>query len=331
MPPMKKLRVRHLILWAVALLVAYYLHALYQSQARIEFAFDVHSGPILHIAVSHSGKYLASCGADRRVAVHDLATQAAIQLWTLDAMCSRVALSDDDEKIALACDQRVEVRSIATGVCLDKLKFGERIGDLAFLPGGDLLVAENANLIVYDKNTWLPWETKPTELHSVLQVAVEKTSGKVLASDGRSIVLWDRSAQRLLDVAQGPGSDLRFAAFSADGKKRVGVSDAVHVVDLQKLGAVESMIPITRPGFGYAAGAAKANRIAILNDSPPNPFSSMLCGSLVEIVDLDQSKIIDRISIMHHGSRAVALDPEGKTLFLGTMFGGVKAIPIRVK
>jgi WD40 repeat protein len=330
MPSPKKLRVRHLVLAAVALLVAYYLHALYQSQARIEYTFDVHSGPIQHIAVSHSGKYLASC-CGRRVAVHDLATKAVLHLWTLNIWCRRVAISDNDERIAFACREHVEVKSIATGACLAKLEFGDGVSDVAFLPDGDLLVAENAKLIVYDKDTWRPRETKPTELHWYLQVAVERTSGKVLASDGRSLVLWDRGTQRLLDVAQRPGSEVRFAAFSADAKKLVGVSDAVHVVDLQKLDAVESTIPITHQRSAFGASASKANRIAILNDSPPNPFSSVLCGSLVEIVDLDQSRIVDRVSIMHHGSSAVALDPEGKTLFLGTMFGGVKAIPVRNK
>lgn len=183
------------------------------------------AGPVLGVAFSHDGKWLAAAEWRHTARIWDVATRRPLHILEGHAEpVVAVAFSPDDHQLATAShDQTVRLWNTATGK-VDRTLRGHtsRLTAVAFHPKGDLL-ASAAN----DGRIKL-WDPRDGKELGELRGHTAAICGLAFSPDGRHLVsagddwtlkLWDVATRELMHTFRGHRGAVRTVVFDRDGRR----------------------------------------------------------------------------------------------------------------
>jgi serine/threonine protein kinase len=162
--------------------------------------FSAHTNPVQAIALSSSGDYLASGGADKQVRLWSLDTLDNVRTYrTQSDFVTALAFSNDDELIASGTlNGRISIFRTRSATRLGRLRdHSGQVTALAFSPDGRLLVStsEDGTVRIRETNRWRTLKTLPDHRGPVNALAFSP-DGRTFASagaDGR-LRIWATAA-----------------------------------------------------------------------------------------------------------------------------------------
>jgi len=193
-------------------------------------AYRGHSKPVLTVAFSHDGKFIASAGGEPAVRIWDPATGKDVRQISIahgqneKDYIARCAFSPDGKKLAVATGLVVEIFEVATGQHLRKLEgHTQTVHSIAFSPDGHYLASSSGDHTVRIWDLVAKEETKAIPAHAgvVFQVAFSP-DGKSVATCGA-----DKTAKIFLIAKEGQDPQVlqdktpimfNCLAFSKDGR-----------------------------------------------------------------------------------------------------------------
>jgi WD40 repeat protein len=269
-----------------------------------------HEGEVFSVTFSPNGETLASGGRDRTIILWKVKTRE--QLYQplrghlADVTC--VAFSPDSKTLASASvDKSIVLWDVATGNQLGDKLTGHAVAtySVAFAPaasetrlwklasgGGD------GTVILWDNppNKWLGL---PLEHHQFVRTVAFSRDGKMLASGGKGLVLWDVINSKVVGPPLlGRSEVIDRVAFSPDGRILASVSDGtINLWDvrerrqlpaplLRQKGEVSSLTFKPDPNAKILAWGKQDGTIVLWDVDRDSPFGAPFSGHKQKVLSL---------------------------------------------
>ena len=264
---------------------------LYDAAGKLQHSWNAHGIAVNGVAYSPNGQWLASCGADNAVIVWPLATPGAnrIPLTGHDKPVSMVAFRNDSvHLVSCGADQLIKLWKIEGNAAKEVQTFrGHKdwVTSVAFSKDGFHVVSASV-----DRKLKI-WEITSRELpllaehlSAVWTVAISP-NGEIIATGSvdRTIKLWNRKTGEEIATLTGHTGAVMALVFTPDGKNLISAGN----------------------GGPDLMNKNNGDAIRLWEISPPR-----------EIVRTPQ-QLITMSRLREKGySPYIAIDPEGKTLFV---------------
>jgi WD40 repeat protein len=288
-----------------------------------------HQGRVNSLAFSPDGKTVVSGGRDHSVQLWDLATGKALHKSTgHQGEVTSVAFAPDSRTIISASsDKTIRLWDLATGKETRRLGAEAPIWSIALAGDGKLLASGSRGASESDASVSL-WDV--TTGHERFRFQ-DKHGGRVVAlsPDGRTLAVPAFRSVALLDAATGrlncvaavpkdkPFGDIRFIAFSLDGKRFAWVS-----YDHCRLSETATGNELDR--FTFFRSPDSLASVDWGTFSPDGRTLLLRVEGAYVVWDIDTSKELRRFGLTNSRGHSAALSPDGKTLAAGYLDGTIR-------
>lgn len=193
-----------------------------------------------HASISLDGRFAAIASLDAArpdktsLAIVDLTAGRARTLETEMQGVAGVALSPDGSRVAALDRQgRVHVRDVASGSSRALSVPGRRARDLVFLSSGELVIAAEGDLLVFDGALEKTTREIAATVGAIGRLALSP-DGRRIAVAGARIEIRDSATLEVSTRLPGHGGAVQLVAFRQDGRTLAtsGADRAVRVWDL---------------------------------------------------------------------------------------------------
>ena len=186
------------------------------------YAYQHHVGRVNAVAWSPDGKYIASCGDDRRVQVWHAITGENVVRYTGHADTVRaVAWSPDGRRIASSSDDRtVQVWDAGTGrIVVNYRGHSNYVSAICWSPDGQCIASgsHDKTVQIWNASTGDKLVTYPGHsVYSVNAVAWSPDSRYIATAQGL-VQIWDTATARILVTYKGHSYWIETVAWAPDG------------------------------------------------------------------------------------------------------------------
>lgn len=287
--------------------------------------------PIFAVSVSPDGKRLAVCGEERLVKVIDAATGRTVHLLEgHEDVVGRAVFSPDGKTLATAgFDGDVILWDVETGKLRQKLQGHTNwVFCVAFSPDGSQLASSgyDRSVRLWDVKTGKPIVTLLRHKGGVRSVAFSPKGG-ILASAGtdRSVRIWDLAKKEEVQALKGHEDAVRCVCFTPDGERLASAGED-GAIRLWELSSGKQVAEVKVGGLNLGEGVP--NSILSLAFSPRGTL--LIAGDQSRGVRvLNAATLVHRTQFTRHTDAvtAVAVSPDGQTLYTASLDRGVRAWP----
>jgi WD40 repeat protein len=276
--------------------------------------------PVLSVAYSPDGKWLASGGEDANTYLWNMQTGQSISLTNHTRTVRSVAFSPDgkwlgvgswDRSITLHPIELTASGALSIGLPITLTGHTGNINAIAFSPDSQRIASasDDRTVRVWDVTTGKEQTTLTGHTDAVRTVNFS-TDGQYLLSGGAdtAVLIWaiGRSDTQYIDYLTGPTSVINGAAFSPDGRYVLGGSGdgSIWIWDRQP--------PANAPYATLNGHSAGVRRLVY------NPAGSILVSAsadgMVQLWDTTSGQIVMTLPKIGGGLWSAAFSPDGKLI-----------------
>lgn len=198
------------------------------------FVCNEHSDWVRSLVFTPDGTRLLSASFDQTLKLWDTSTGQCLHTFTGHiGRVLAVAVSSDGNLFASGGeDHTVRLWNLKDGTCLKVFKDHEHwVQSVAFSPDNTILASANTNGIIRLWNLVTQQYLTILDQQSHIFSLAYSPDGKMLASGGRDVHLWQVDSGRRLNILKGHEHDVRSLAFHPDGR-RLASSSRDHTIRL---------------------------------------------------------------------------------------------------
>jgi len=279
-----------------------------------------HTKPVLSVAYSRDGQWLASGGEDTNTYLWNMQTGQAISLTNHARTVRSVAFSPDGKWLGVGSWDRsitlhpIEVTAsgaLSIGLPITLTGHTGNINAIAFSPDSQRIAsaADDRTVRVWDVKTGKEQITLTGHTDAVRAVAFS-ADGQYLLSGGSdtAVLIWaiGRSDTQYIDYLTGPTSVINGAAFSPDGRYVLGGSGdgSIWIWDRQ---------PPANAAYTTLNGHSAGVRRLIYNPAGSILASASADGTVV-LWDTADGHIVMKLPKISGGLWSAAFSPDGKLI-----------------
>jgi WD40 repeat protein len=293
---------------------------IWNADGRPIITLTGHTKPVLSVAYSLDGKWLASGGEDANTYVWTTQTWQPISLTNHARTVRSVAFSPDgkllgvgswDRSITLHPIELTTSGALSIGLPITLTGHTGNVNALAFSPDSQRLASasDDRTVRVWDVKTGQEQTTLTGHTAAVRTVAYSADGQYLLSGGGDSVVLiWaiGRSDTQYIDYLTGPTSVINGAAFSPDGRYVLGGSGdgSIWIWDRQ---------PPANAAYTTLNGHAAGVRRLIYKPDGSILASASADGTVV-LWDTASGQIVLQLPRIGSGLWSAAFSPDGKLI-----------------
>jgi sugar lactone lactonase YvrE len=275
--------------------------------------FEGHSDEIKGVALSHDGRYAASCGRDQTVRVWDLTLKEAKESHVMRGHTKEVwgvAFHPNNRNLLSASwDASVRMWDFKTGNEVKRWAHGKDVNGLALSRDAATMLTGSDDEKVYLWNVNTGEEIRRYSGHTNFVYAVAfSPDGRHVASGGvdKSVRVFDLSSGQQVKSFEGSNESVTNVAFTSDSRYVLSSGDTViHVWDLTTGKEAPRRFAEQKGRIAGMAISADGRRLVTGGDDRTLKYWDVASGKLLQSF-AGHTEAVTCVAFSHDGRRAVS-------------------------